>query len=556
VRQAGREIMETCVRAGGSITGEHGVGLDKSSYLPLIFSNDDLAAMMQVRAAFDPLGLCNPGKIIPAPKGCGEARAVATVTEPLAVASGSASLSDFVASERASLSQPHPGKAPQKHNLITARVHEGRIANQLTEIVGDVGVRRLVDLQVDLKANGRVERILEIAPATEEQAQEVIRFAARANLAVVPAGAKTRVAAGNLLTRADLILSARRLNRVVSHEPADLIATAQAGVPVNTFQESLAQAGQFLPIDSADRATTLGGIFARGERGPSSPGFGRPASFVIGMHVILADGRLIKAGGKVVKNVAGYDLCKLFTGSYGTLGFITELTFKLRPLPAEMRTVMVSGDVSSLIECGRLIAKQLSPLSVEVLSPGMHRQLRASGGSNEHALLLSFAGSERAVIWQTAQALKIAREKNGKECVTLEEHDDIWRNLNAAAVSADCDLVWTALVKQTNVYSFLQEIAAVEKDASHFRWHAGVADGRIRVMGRAPIYHREAVRALEQLRHKAQNFGGSLIIEKAPREIKNEFDAWGDFGSAAPLMRRVKSQLDPQNMFSPGRMFG
>src|SRR5215510_10110128 len=562
VRQAGREIMETCVRAGGSITGEHGVGLDKSSYLPLIFSDEDLSAMMQVRAAFDPLDLCNPGKIIPAPKGCGEARAVATRSFPLPLGrlgEGLVQRNSVPKEEgdvKANQDAPHPGKAAQKQNLITSRLHEGRIAHELTQIVGDVGVRRLMDLQLDLKANGRTERILEIAPATEDQAQEVLKFAARADLAVVPAGARTRIDVGNLLMRADLILSARRMNRVVSHEPADLVATAQAGLPVSTFEESLAEAGQWLPIDYAGEATTLGGLIARGIRGPLASAFGPPGSFVIGLRAVLADGRLIKAGGKVVKNVAGYDLCKLFTGSYGTLGFITELTFKLRPLPVETRTVMASGGLSSLADCGRTIAKELSPISVELCSPGMRRQLRLSGRANEHALLVSFAGSERAVIWQTAQALKIAREKNGNECTTLD-NEDVWQDLNAAAVSADCDLLWSAWLKQTLLYSFLQELAAVESDASRaaIRWHAGVADGRVQVIDCAPIYHREAVRALEQLRDKAENFGGSLIIERAPKEIKNEFDSWGNFGSTSQLMRRVKGQLDPQNIFSPGKMF-
>src|SRR6185503_3389332 len=126
--------------------------------------------------------------------------------------------------------------------------------------------------------------------------------------------------------------------------PADLVASAGAGLSLTEFQKHLAEAGQWLPIDPPDDGrATLGGIVATGLAGAHSFGFGTPRSFVIGMRVVLADGRLIKAGGNVVKNVAGYDLCKLFTGSYGTLGLITEVTFKLRPLPAEARTVVASG---------------------------------------------------------------------------------------------------------------------------------------------------------------------------------------------------------------------
>src|SRR6266704_1688758 len=172
VRQAGREIMETCVRAGGSITGEHGVGLDKSSYLPLIFSADDLDTMLRVRAAFDPTGLCNPGKIIPTPKGCGEARAVATqnVTEPAPVipfSLGEGKGEGVASSNFFHLPSPLPkeeGAAKSDHDisgegtsrkktLITARMNEARITRELSEIVGDIGVRRLPDFVLNLQSN-------------------------------------------------------------------------------------------------------------------------------------------------------------------------------------------------------------------------------------------------------------------------------------------------------------------------------------------------------------------------------------------------------------------
>src|SRR5712664_1692397 len=146
VRQAGREIMETCVRAGGSITGEHGVGLDKSSYLPLIFSEDDMAAMLQVRAAFDPSGLCNPGKIIPMPRGCGEARAVATVelSEPGAVATGSSQRDNTLRdSTNLSSSDMPRERTAQKQALISTKLNEARTAREFSLIVGDQSVRRL-----------------------------------------------------------------------------------------------------------------------------------------------------------------------------------------------------------------------------------------------------------------------------------------------------------------------------------------------------------------------------------------------------------------------------
>lgn len=565
VRQAGREIMETCVRAGGSITGEHGVGLDKSSYLPLIFSDADMSAMLQVRAAFDPSGLCNPGKIIPTPRGCGEGRAVATVS-PLSLGEGKGE----GLARRNLVHQPNP--LPKKEEeksaptlggglnqtLLAARMNEARIARELSRLLGDVGVRRLSDFTLELQSNTRAERLIDVAPASAEQAAEVMEFAAREGLALIPAGARTFFDVGNLLAQADLILSSRRMDRMIRHEPADLVATAEAGLRLREFQEALAENGQWLPVDPPDDGNgTIGGVVASGSSGPQALGYGALRSYVIGLRAVLADGRQIKVGGNVVKNVAGYDLSKLFTGSFGTLAFITEVTFKLRPLPAETRTVIVSGARDALSAAGRRVAKEFLPVAVEVLSPRLAHDLTIEAKNGECALLVRFAGSTRAVIQQTAQALKSLRDE-GLRCATYDEDELVWKRLSAAPLSANHDLCWLARMKPTDVLEFVREVVALEQDeASHveLRWHAGLGDGRLRVMARAPVYHQETVRTLARLRKQAEDRGGNLVLEKAPVEIKREFDAWGSLGLAAELMQRVKQQLDPENLLSPGRLF-
>ncbi|HMJ24777.1 MAG TPA: FAD-linked oxidase C-terminal domain-containing protein [Pyrinomonadaceae bacterium] len=557
VRQAGREIMETCVRAGGSITGEHGVGLDKSSYLPLIFSDDDMGAMLQVRAAFDPSGLCNPGKIIPLPRGCGEARAVATqeLSEPGATGYSVAQVADLPqpdpvvsSTTNLSLSNMPRERTAEKQTLISNKLNEARIAREFSLIVGDQSVRRIVD-------GNSARRPLEVAPQSSEAAASVMRLAAKEELTAVPAGAATWIDAGNPLVRADLIVSTRRMNRLVRHEPADLVATCEAGITLKAFQTQLAAAGQWLPIDPPDDGRiTMGGIVATGLSGPHSLGFGAPRSFVIGMRVVLADGRTIKAGGNVVKNVAGYDLCKLFTGSFGTLGLITELTFKLRPLPAETRTVLAHGSVASLTSTGRKAFAQLSPVALELISPGLAQDLQI-GKKPDCALMLRFAGSPRSVVAQTAQALKLLRD-DGNRCETLAEDAEAWSRLSAVPFRSADELKWRVALRPTDLVAFLDDMAELERDeASHtgLRWHAGLGDGRLRAIAQAPVYHREAVRALERLRRKAENLSGSLVLENAPSEIRNEFDAWGDFGSTTELMKRVKGQLDPENSLSPGR---
>jgi glycolate oxidase subunit GlcD len=602
VRQAGREIMEACVRAGGSITGEHGVGLDKSGYLPLIFSEADMEAMLQVRAAFDPSGLCNPGKIIPAPRGCGEARAIATTsmlepeagngTEPAAATapgadrrphSGSSSgvldATGSVVDRENIVGDVHhqagayeipnvetrtaaqTGRPAQRHLRIAVRLNEERIARELADLVGEKNARRgsasnLIAASQTKALN--VERTLEVAPASSEKAREVIKLAKREQLAVVPAGAATWLDTGNPMRQADVILSTRRMKRIIRHEPADLVATVHAGATLVEFQERLAKAGQWLPIDPPDDGrATIGGVVATGLGGAQSLGYGTPRSFVIGMRVLLADGRLIKVGGNVVKNVAGYDLCKLFTGSFGTLGLITEVTFKLRPIPAETRTVIASGPVAGLLQGAHaVISNRLSPVALELVSPRLAVYLDPEQSASRHSLLIRIAGSPQAVVSQAAHALGLLRKESIYSATISDADTALWRELAALPMQFADKLSWRAAMLASDLPEFLEEVVQLEADdASHplVMWQAGVGDGRLRVMARPAVYHREAVRELERLRQKVEDLGGSLVVESAPREIKNEFDGWGEVGSALELMRRIKQQLDPQEMFSPGR---
>ena len=310
VREAGRELMEVCVRAGGTITGEHGVGLDKRELLPLVFSDADMNAMLRVRAAFDPLGLCNPGKIVPLLRGCGEAKAVASDN-------GSATQTQAVRKPVVTTSETEVA-TPAQFNPDRAR-------SFLDQIVGDANI------------SSHNETIV-VTPASAEEISEILKLASSERWTIMPAGGMTW-----LKSTANLIVSTSRLNQIIEHEPADLIAIAQAGVRLTDFNAKLAENGQWLPLDPPDDGrATLGGVVATGIGGAQQFGYGRPRGSVIGMKVVLADGSMIKAGGRVVKNVAGYDLCKLFTGSYGSLGIITELNFKLRPRPAREATVIAT----------------------------------------------------------------------------------------------------------------------------------------------------------------------------------------------------------------------
>jgi len=173
-----------------------------------------------------------------------------------------------------------------------------------------------------------------VAPASYEQVAEVMGYAHAEELAVIPWGGGAHIHTGNVPARYDIALSLSRLNAVVEHEPADLTTTVQAGMTLSELQGRLGAAGQLLPLDppGGERAT-IGGILAANASGPWRHAFGSARDMTIGLRVVTAEGRITRAGGRVVKNVAGYDLCKLYVGSLGTLGVIVEATFKLAPLP-------------------------------------------------------------------------------------------------------------------------------------------------------------------------------------------------------------------------------
>jgi len=559
VKEAGRELMETCVAAGGTITGEHGVGLDKRDFLPLIFSDDDMDAMLSVRTAFDPLGLCNPGKIIPMLRGCGEAR---VLSEPRAVATGFVRAPESAILQRGTASLENLQATTERHSLSALQGGKAAKATRKfdvdaasRELAGIVGVENL-NLQTG-QAFASLKDIIWLAPSSIAEACEVMKLASSRGWTVVPVGAATWLDAGNPLARVHLVISTSRLNRILHHEPADLVSSAQAGVTLENFNLALAQGGQWVPLDPPDDGrATLGGVVATGLAGAQKCGYGLPRNFVIGMRVVLADGKLVKAGGRVVKNVAGYDLCKLFTGSYGTLGLIAELTFKLRPRPAKEATVLAEGSLEAVLEAAKAVHKaRLFPVGVELVSSALATRIGVEISTSNVLLLTRFAGIEKTVNYQIEKAASEIRGEAGIVDVETESEDQaLWRNLTAAPMELDAALSWQATIRQTEVGEFVYATRDTYHDFfSSSLWHAGIADGRVRMMEPLAADTAERSSGLTHLREMAQSLGGSLVIEKAQDEIKLPMDAWGPQGKVDILMRRIKDELDPQNLLSPGR---
>jgi glycolate oxidase subunit GlcD len=550
VKEAGREIMETCVRAGGTITGEHGVGLDKSEYLPLVFSADDMDVMLRVRSAFDPTGLCNPGKIIPTPRTCSEAR----IGKKLTAGNKQWAVEAIAPNQEYGSLKVRTVKAQSQRTTRSSQP-----ASLLSQIVGAGNVAVSTPHRFAVSPpRPATSTCLTVAPASAEEACEVLRLSTSEGWAVVPAGAETWLDAGNPLRRADVIISAGRMQRIKEHEPADLVATVEAGATLDALNTELGSAGQWLALDPPDDGSvTLGGIVATGIGGAQSYGFGRPRDSVIGMRVALADGRIIKAGGRVVKNVAGYDLCKLFTGSYGTLCLILELTFKLRPRPARTATVVLRGPLDSLLRAGRAtLDARLLPVAVELLSESVARRLLSPVTDAQPVLLIRYAGQPETVAYQTESTVNLLRNDALIADSFIQEDDAAyWRGLAALSLEESNELVWRTNLLPTRLGEFLEQAWKDEGAAfsSSSLWHAGVATGSLRVMNTSCQDGASGVASLERLRARALKALGALIIERASPEIRNSIDAWGNDEPNLSLMRRVKKELDASDTFSPGR---
>jgi len=541
VEAASKEIVQTCVEAGGTITGEHGVGLDKKAYLPLIFSDDDLAAMLQVRAAFDPTGLCNPGKIIPTPRGCGEARIIAT---------SQAQTPAQQTMPTANAMRPSVTIQTPAHNAFAPDAAQ----RQLAALVGDKNIALACDEQIE-----STQHALVVAPANVAEARACMCLAARDGWTVAPAGACTWLDAGNPLTRADIFITTRRMTRLIRHEPADLVATVEAGMNFAAFNETTSRAGQWLPLDPPDDGrASVGGVVATGMGGAQSFAYGQPRGFVLGLRALLADGRQIKAGGNVVKNVAGYDLCKLFNGSYGTLGLITELTFKLRPRPAHEATIIVRApDVETLINCARqLRAGQFLPVALELLAPALATTIGAPGATDQFALLVRFAGNDASVADQAARARVLFKSARTVSLELVEPDAHLWRALAAQPLRTDWQLIWRASVRPSNLSALLVALHQAQRDhVESLSWHAGLGDGRLRVMQTIETDAPHVVATFTSLRDTAHKLGGALIVERAPDDLRRVSDAWGLSAANARLMRSLKQQLDPHELLAPGRFF-
>jgi glycolate oxidase FAD binding subunit len=401
----------------------------------------------------------------------------------------------------------------------------------------------------------------DFVPATQS---ELSRFVAEnfagAQQALYPVGGRTALNYGYPARAAGITVSTSRLVDIIDYPARDMTVTVEAGLRMDELAAILKNERQQLPIDvpQSNRAT-LGGIVATNTSGPRRFGYGTLRDYLIGISAVDARGRLFRAGGRVVKNVAGYDLCKLLVGSLGTLAVLTQMTLKLKPLPESTAIVWASFKTLAQIDCTleQMLTSATRPVALEVLNPQAAKQITAESRQDLPAvrpvLVVSIEGSQRETRWQI-EALKQELSSPAPQQIEVvydKQATQLLEALTEYQAYSDDPLTFQANLLPSKTLEFIEN--ATQMGAS-VQAHAGNGI----VIGHLPddvVTVEKAAELLTPLRSFARQHRGNLVIFNCETQWKQHLPVFGEPESSHRLMQRLKSTLDPQNLLNPGRFF-
>ena len=376
-----------------------------------------------------------------------------------------------------------------------------------------------------------------VEPADASELAATLHAASRDKQKTVLRGGGSKLGWGRIPASIDRIVSTAKLNTMLVHRHGDMTATAHAGLPLAELNRELSRHGQWLPIDSAFDAATIGGVVATNDSGPSRHRFGTPRDLLIGVTLALTDGRLVKAGGHVVKNVAGYDLGKLVSGSFGTLGAIVDATFKLLPIP------QASATVEAAYDDGEALARDVMQVSTSQLEP-MAFDVMLDGG--QYRLRLLFASSPAAVSSQVESAQRLL----SKPSSVLSDEGEM------AVWSAQTRSTWSgtgAVIRFGWLPAKLAEMAMLMHDVQQIAGsivmvgRVGIGAGLMRVDGDSRVQ----AAVVERLRSSV--WAGNVTVLRADAELKQRVDVWGPPASSVDAASALKHMFDPAGILNAGR---
>ncbi len=408
-----------------------------------------------------------------------------------------------------------------------------------------------------------------ITPSTEEEVAGTLREASQAGQKVRLFGGNTKSWLGNAYVPTDLAISTRQLDQLVDYQPEDLTITVGAGTTLARLQEILGEQGQFLPLDPPELdGQTLGGLLASNRTGPRRLLYGTLRDLLIGCRFVLADGSIGHSGGRVVKNVAGYDLHKLFIGSMGTLGLLTEVTFKVLPRPQVIgwgQANFNQNKAAAFETAKACVRSNLVPAALEVVGE--------LGGN--YRLEFGAEGVEVAVEKQLAELTAISKKMGALSTESSMTGAEKWRqaanraSLEQTGLASDNFApesflklkINTTLSQLPGVNSHLESFQA---SLSRSRGNQSGKPGKIQAHAGTGVLHyytsitenqyQPFLSVIKELRIGVATDGGSLVVEHAPPELKKLVDVWGPRGNGEAVMRALKQKFDPQGMLNPGVM--
>jgi glycolate oxidase FAD binding subunit len=421
---------------------------------------------------------------------------------------------------------------------VTA-ITSSNLANRLESIVGSDHVR--APSSIEARAADTI-----VEPASVEEICDLVRMCEADRIALAPIGA-ARTLAGIRRSPVALGISMERLSRVVAHEPHDMTVVAESGITVGALNAAMAPARQRLPVDPCNPGvTTLGSLIAAAHSGPLRLSEGTSRDLLIGVRFVGHGGKLVHGGGRVVKNVAGYDLMKLMGGSFGTLGILTELTFKVRPVPTEYCLALIQyASASDAFASARILNDALPLSNLDILSPALAKRFNST---NQFLLLAGFSGSPLEIGYQAERI----RDLLGTRAEILDGESA----LNSYKQLRDMDFYSIPLSAQIAVPpAFLARALEACGNETEFRAHAG--SGVAQIIPVEKLAAEAAAKTVARWREAAHSVRGNLrLLAAAPaiRESLEFFDTPND--GALALMRRLKVAFDPAGIFNPGCFVG
>ncbi len=381
-----------------------------------------------------------------------------------------------------------------------------------------------------------------IEPRSAEEAAAIMKLAVEKQWRVECVGAGTQ-AYGNRRTRADIVISTRALTKVVEYEAADLVIGVQAGMTLHKLERATRRNSQFLALDPATHEhSTIGGVIAAGRSGPLRYAHGTPRDHVLGLQVVTGDGRILDLGGRVVKNVAGYDLVRLMVGSAGTLGLITSAYLRLKPVPQVDESLTVTApDVDLLIDLmQQIVHENLEAGAIELLGP--------NDAGEPWTLVVRLSGSPDAVADATA---RINALSSGLPAAMKPVTDEVWQAMQLAELNAHTTIRLADLpARLSSTLQLAQKVVARAVAPAQLIAHA--ADGIVRLYLGAANAENVAF-AIGEARSVMSVSGGSVVVHSREAELMRRADAFGAVGATQPLMARLKHIFDPAGILAPGR---